>query len=412
MKRPERLLWLDLARVLCAIMILGVHWLHAAFNVGIPIDIIIHYQYQNGGSREFLNSLLIAGTAPHLTTWLTNVIGFFGSFGWEAVSPLIIISGFSLAIAQRANSLTPREWLTWYGKRARRILIPFYLIALPILAAVALAIVVLPHVHGQAASVFETKLLSQFHTPPLGVVLSHIILLDPWGFQWSADFFAPAWWFVPAILLAYAAYPFIRTAARFAHGIPLLAGAALVTMAAYAASAALLIANETWYYIVLQELFNFCLGVVIAQVWLGSARASLARVFDDPRALAIAIVLFAAGNVANDITAFRPIASMLYGPSLALIVVFVAQRIAGWRVARTLTGLDPYDLYLVHQPFAFPVAVAAKVLFHGYAVFVGWFVFFGVAALATRALGAVQRVQHTSAGEMLTAVRMRAISEQ
>jgi hypothetical protein len=398
--------------------------LHAAFNVGIPIDIIIHYQYQNGGLHEFLDSLLVAGTAPQLSTWLSNLIGLFGSLGWEAVSPLIIISGFSLAIAQRATSLTPREWLTWFGKRARRILIPFYLTALPILGAIALAIVVLPHVHAQAAGVIETKLLSQFHTPPLGVVLSHIILLDPWGFQWSADFVAPAWWFVPAILLAYAAYPFIRTAARFGRGIPLLAGAAIVTMAAYAASAALLIANETWYYIVLQELFNFCLGVVVAQVWLGSGRASLARVLDDSRVLAIAVVLFAVGNVANDITAFRPIASMLYGPSLALIIVFVAQRIAGWRVARTLTGLDPYDLYLVHQPFAFPVALAAKVLFHGYAVFLGWFVFFGVAALATRALGAVQRVlfarlehrtlaqQQTPTGEMLTAVRMRAVSEQ
>ena len=388
--QSERLLWLDIARVLCAVMILGVHWLHAAFNVGAPISIIIQYQYQNGGLWQFLHSLLIAGTASSLSVWLTNALGLFGVFGWEAVSALILISGFSLALAQGTRSLTPREWLSWYGKRARRILVPFYLIALPVMGACALALLVLPHLHSHIAAIVDAKLHAQFHTPLLGVILSHTLLFDPWAFHWTADFFAPAWWFVPAILVAYVLYPFIRAASRYRHGVPLLAGAAVVTVAAYAAATVHLIANENWYYIALQELFNFSLGVVVAQAWLGSGRAVIERLTSDSRVALAALAVFIVANIANDTNVFRPVASMLYGPSIVLMLAFVAKLLERRSIARPLTSIDPYDLYLVHQPFAFPVALASKVLFHSYAVFIGWFVFLAVTVVGTKALTALQ----------------------
>jgi hypothetical protein len=56
-----------------------------------------------------------------------------------------------------------------------------------------------------------------------------------------------------------------------------------------------------------------------------------------------------------------------------------------------LTSFDAYDLYLVHQPFAFPIALVAKVLFHSYGAVLGWFVFLGVVAVATKLVTAGQR---------------------
>jgi peptidoglycan/LPS O-acetylase OafA/YrhL len=391
----ERLVWLDLSRVVCAIMILGIHWLHASYNVGLfgagaPVNLVENYQYQNVG-WHFFDYVLIGGTAPLLSTWLTNIMGLLGGFGWEAVSALIVISGFSLAISQRSKVLARGEWLAWFDKRARRILIPFYLIALPFLAVCAIALLVLPHLPGHVAAAFDAKLHSQFHTHALGAILSHTILIDPWGFEGTADFVAPAWWFVPAILVAYMIYPLLRGASRVKHGLPLLAGAAVVSCAAFEAANLGWLANETWYYIALQELFNFSLGIVLAQVWLRPGRATLERVIANPGLVAAAFVVFVLGNVANWTTAYRPFASMLYGPSLVLMIVYVSKLLERTRAARALTSLDPYDLYLVHQPFAFPIALAAKLAFHSYAVFVGWFAFLAVAAAATKVLTAAQQ---------------------
>jgi hypothetical protein len=173
--------------------------------------------------------------------------------------------------------------------------------------------------------------------------------------------------------------------------LPLLGGTACITVLSYVGSNAHVLVNESWYYIVLHESFNFSLGVVIAGWWLGDGRRALERVTDDPLALGAAFVVFAAGSVANWSPWARPFASMLYGPSLVLMIAFLARRLETVRFARPLASVDSYDLYLVHQPFAFPIAFAASVIFHGYAVFVGWFVFVAVALVATRALSIVQR---------------------
>jgi hypothetical protein len=393
--RAERLGWLDLARVLCALLILGIHWLRAGYKVGLfghgsATSLVMDYQSHSGGLRLF-QYVLIAGTGHAVSTWLTNLIGLLGGFGWEAVSALIVISGFSLVVAQGHKSLTPGDWVTWYGKRAKRILVPFYLVAATFLILYALATVALPHLNAHVATVINAKLLSQFHTPPLGVIISHIFLFDPYNRSWSADFFAPAWWFVPAILLAYVAYPFARSASTYRKGVPLLIGAALLSMAAFVASDAGILVNETWYYIVLHESFNFCLGIVIGGVWLGARRPILERALADWRVVGAAFAVFVLGNIVNWSPGFRPIASMMYGPSLVVLLVFFAKLLERSRIAPAFTSVDPYDLYLVHQPFAFPIALVAGTLFHSYAVFVGWFIFVAVASAAAKVLSVAQR---------------------
>lgn len=394
-QRAERLLWLDIARTLAAMMILGIHWLRAGYKVGLfgsgsTTNLVMDYQSHSGGLRLF-DHVLIAGNGHAVSAWLTNVIGLMGGFGWEAVSALILISGFSLAVAQGGKSLTPDEWLTWYGKRAKRILVPFYLVAGTFLILYVLAAGALPHINAHIATVIDSKLLSQFHTPLLGVIISHIFLFDPYNREWSADFFAPAWWFIPAILLAYVAYPFARAASYVANGVPLLIGAALLSIAAFAASDAGILVNETWYYIVLHESFNFCLGIVMGSVWLGPQRPMLERTLSDQRVVVAAFALFVLGNVVNWTSELRPIASMMYGPSLVVLLVFLSKQLARTWLSNVLTSIDPYDLYLVHQPFAFPIALVAGMLFHGYAVFVGWFAFVTVASIASKILSLAQR---------------------
>jgi hypothetical protein len=123
---------------------------------------------------------------------------------------------------------------------------------------------------------------------------------------------------------------------------------------------------------------------------MGSGRAALERLITDPRVFIAALVIFAAGNVANWTPDLRPIASMLYGPSLVVIVAFLGKRLDENVLGRALLTTDPYDLYLVHQPFAFGTALLAKFAFHSYAVFLGWFVFVAIATGAARLLTLVQ----------------------
>ena len=397
-----RLRWLDVTRILCALMILGIHWLRAGFRVGLfgsgdPVNLVMDYQSHSGGLRLF-HYVLIAGNGTALGTWLTNLIGLLGGFGWEAVSALVLISGFSLALSQRGARPTRTEWFAWYGKRARRILVPFYIAAFFFLTLYGIAAVALPHLSGRFADAIGTKMLSQFHTPPLGVLSSHLLLIDPYNRFWSADFLAPAWWFVPAILLAYATYPIVATAMRRSGAACLLAAGA-VTVASYAAAGAGVLWNETWYYIVLQESFNFTLGIFIAALWLSPKRTLLERTLDDPRIFALAGVVFVIGNLANWSGELRPVASMLYGPSLTLMLAFIGRLLARARFAAALTSVDPYDLYLVHQPFAFPLALVAGAVLHSYAVFVGWFVFVAVSVFAAKVLTRVQHAFFTNAGK-------------
>lgn len=392
----QRLVWLDIVRLLSALMILGIHWLRACFKVGLfgtgdAVNLVIGYQGQTIGLR-MLPKVLIAGTGASLATWLTNFIGLLGGFGWEGVSALIIVSGFSLTLALDGKTLTPSGWLKWLQKRALRIMIPFYLVALPFLIAYLALLSTAAHIHGAFARSLDAKLHGVLQTPPLGVALSHTLLFDPFARQWQADFFAPAWWFVPAILLAYVAYTALLPAVRRFHWLPVLLVSAVVSIVSYRLADTHVLMNESCYYIVLQECFNLTLGIVIGNAWLNAAsRTRIKRVLFDRSIIVPAMLLFLAGNVANWSPATRPIASILFGPALVVTLVAIAKRLERTRVAEVAERTDAYGLYLVHQPFAFPVALVAKSVFHGYAVFLGWFAFVAVAGIATSVLNFGQR---------------------
>jgi hypothetical protein len=391
-----RLLWLDIVRVLCALEILGIHWLRACYKVGLfgandPVSLVINYQGHNDVAR-MLPHVLIAGTGLTAAALSTDVVGLLGGFGWEGVSALVIVSGFSLTIAMKGRSLTYLGWRNWLKKRIVRIVVPFYLIAVPFLASYVVLFALSGHIQGRFAAAIHHKLLTTLDTPPLGIFLSHTLLLDPFSRQWQAQFFAPAWWFIPAIILAYLAFPLILRLSRRIGPAPLLIGAGVVSMVSYHLANIGVFVNESSYYIVMQECFNFALGIVVGELWQRTtSRPRLERLLFARSTLLAALFLFVMGNIANWSQPGRLFASMLYGPGLALLLGGLAKRIEGWRAMRIVRKIDAYDLYLVHQPFAFPLALAAKLVVPTYAVFCGWFLFLFVAATAAAALARAER---------------------
>ncbi len=90
------------------------------------------------------------------------------SFGSEVVAAFITISGFCLALPMASRGDWRLHALTFYGKRARRILPPYY-------AAVALGLVTVTfyYLHGNFGTVTE---------PPIGAltVWSHLLLIQNW----------------------------------------------------------------------------------------------------------------------------------------------------------------------------------------------------------------------------------------
>jgi peptidoglycan/LPS O-acetylase OafA/YrhL len=396
-RNRERLVWLDILRFLCALMIVSFHWLRSCFQLELfgsrnSASLIVGYQGQSIGMK-MLPHVLIAGSGRSPSVWLTNLVGLLGAFGWEGVSALIIVSGFSLTIALNAKRQATSGWLSWFKKRAVRILVPFYLVAIPFLVTYLALLVTASHVHGSLARSIDLKLHTVLQTPLLGVVLSHTLLVDPFARQWQPQFFAPAWWFIPAILIAYIVYPLILGGVRRLPPATMLGVGAVITITSYYLADLHVLLNESSYFIVLQEAFNLILGVVLGHAWISrAARMKIESTLFSNRAFIVALALFVVGNLANWSPSTRPFASMMFGPGLTAILVFIAKRLESTPVARLSSSVDAYDLYLVHQPFAFPVALAAKAGFHSYAVFLGWFVFVGVASAATFALAFIQRI--------------------
>jgi peptidoglycan/LPS O-acetylase OafA/YrhL len=354
--------WLDIVRILTAFLVLGIHWLRACDKVRLfgaqADDIFVRYQQLSTG------------------------LPFSQAF--------IIVSSFSLTVALANRSLSANQWIGWFRKRATRILIPFYLVALPFLVGYLALVRFFAGRHDALAIGLNGKLASLFHTPLPGIVLSHTLLFDPFRRHWEADFFAPAWWFVPAILLAYALFPLFFAAARRMNGVAALGIAAAVTMLSYHLAGNDVLLNQSWYFIVLQQAFNFMLGILAGRAWLDSRGPLLDAFFSNHWTLLWGFSAFTLGNIWNWSPTTRPAASILYGPGLVLILVSIAKRCEKQPFVRLVARIDSYGLYLVHQPLAFPIALAFSLALRPHAVFIGWFVFVVVASLGALLLSWLQ----------------------
>ena len=127
----HRILWLDLLRLICAVEIVGFHWLRAAAKTGAfggPQNFILSYRMLNIGVVEhFIASTWTSSSSLH--RWTYDAIGLAFGFGWEAVNVFVLLSGLSLAISL-GHSDRPSSWPSWIARRLKRILVPFYLVSI------------------------------------------------------------------------------------------------------------------------------------------------------------------------------------------------------------------------------------------------------------------------------------------
>jgi hypothetical protein len=362
-----RIAWLDALRLVCAIEIVGHHWLRAGHQVGLfgsPNAQTIAEAFWGNSDRGFgALRLLLIDHRPTLLAAVDNVIGLAFGFGWEAANVFILLSGLTLGLTAAGRTVASRP-ARWFVRRLRRILLPYYCIAGPCLVA---AFVFEASFSGSQGilGVLAGKIDGLLPGSWELILLEHVILLDPTGRQWVANFFAPAWWFVPAILLGYACFPaMLRCIERFGNRASLLLALG-ISAVSYRLVQDDVLLNNAWYYVVLNECFNFVLGIVVGRSLRdGGTRQHLAAFFGSARAAGIGLILFAAGNVLNWFAATYPIASPLFTSGMCLLFAWLAVRLVRHGVvARLAQSVDVYRLYLLHQPLAFPVAVlCAKLL--------------------------------------------------
>jgi hypothetical protein len=389
----HRVLWLDLLRLICAIEIVGFHWLRAATKTGafasqLPENFILSYRQLDIGVLEAFHRLQMDSSTMwwHRSTY--NAVGLLFGFGWEAVYVFVLLSGFSLALSLGQKG-RPSSWLSWVGRRLKRVLFPFYLISIVVATLMFSAVAFSGSRSSAAFQEIHRKLTSNIGSDLVGLAWSQLVLIDPHAPFWQPFFLAPAWWFVPAILLAYALFPtYMWLLQRLGTSKFLILGA-VISIVSYSASLRGWLPEFSWNFVVLNECFNFFLGIVLGRyMTTPQGRTSIEKWVRSPGLLSAALAVFIVGNICNLYRITYPVSSLLFTASLALCGAFVA-RIFTDRHGSSFPQVDPYYLYLIHQPFAFPLIVVSQRLFGSIAVLVGLPLYFCTVLIVTAVFGAV-----------------------
>ena len=360
--------WLNVLRLLCALEIVGFHWLRATYRLGLfgcagALNVVADYQDTRLALHGFA-PVLSQACKPHATALINEVLGVLFGYGWEAVNVFIVISGFVLALG--LPSARPSGfWRQWYSRRLTRILLPYYRIALPFIT-VFILLLHLPGKHAGLLGRFQAKLSTLFSGGILSTYLTHIFLIDPTRRHWVVAFFSPAWWFVPAILVAYLFFPaFVALIEKLGTRTFLLAAFCL-TVCAYQLTATGYLVNNGWYFVVLNECFGFSLGIAAGSLWRHpESRATLQRALGGSFATLLGFALVLLGNVGNWFRAAYPFSSPIFTLGLCLIGFQLSTQLARSRRVRAVASLDAYLLYLLHQPLATPFAIVSLMLLRG-----------------------------------------------
>ena len=147
-------------RFSCAVEIEGFHWLRGSYKLsayGCPASLnpVMDYKSTGLGWHGLLLPMQI-GCAPYPISVVNRLLGFLFGYGWEAVSLFILISGFSLTL-HLPEVRGHHFWRRWYAGRFRRVLTPYYEIALPLIT-VFLIILRIHHAPGGFLARLQFKL--------------------------------------------------------------------------------------------------------------------------------------------------------------------------------------------------------------------------------------------------------------
>lgn len=384
-----KLQWIDILRFLCAVEIVGFHWLRGSYKLGsfgcpASLNPVMDYKSTGLGWHGLLLSFHI-GCAPYPMLLMNRLLGFLFGYGWEAVSIFILISGFSLTL-HLPEDRGRYFWRRWYAGRLRRVLVPYYEIAFP-LVTLFLLILRIHHAPGGFGERLQLRLAPLASGSGRSIYLGHLFLVDIFHGR-QASLFTPAWWFVPAILIAYLCFPLFTSLMRAFGRRGFLAFAFTLTAASYGLAQHGFLADSAWYFIVTNEAFSFALGIAAASCWKDSARRTQAtHLLTSPLTAITAVGLVIAGNLFNGYHALYPYSTAVFTVGLATLGIQVARVLARSDAMRRLASVDAFRLYLVHQPFVAPFAMILKPIFGAATTAAGLPIFLVFVYLLAKLLG-------------------------
>ena len=158
----ERLIWLDVLRGLCAFEIVGFHWLRAATKVNLYApqsgsrlheNLILTYRGVDGGISGAFQFFTAAGDGSFLHRVLVDTLGVLFGFGWEAVFVFVLLSGASLVLSTSERQMP--SWPKWIYRRAKRILLPYYIIASVVTVSMLGGLALSSLIHNQVSHLFS-----------------------------------------------------------------------------------------------------------------------------------------------------------------------------------------------------------------------------------------------------------------
>ncbi|CAN1212340.1 Acyltransferase 3 domain-containing protein [Tumidithrix helvetica PCC 7403] len=389
-----RIEWLDMLRALCAIEIAGHHWLRACLHVHLFENTSVSKQFRNfiwsyknnnAGTQLFQNfpNPLLLDSQNSFSAALTNFTGFLFGFGWEAVNVFILLSGFSLALGLGDWPERAKEyWMGWYKRRLKRILFPYYLIAGILLFSYIFIYL------GSSLPFFDPvrpKIQEKIGKGWLELLVSQVFLISPWQSSLKATFFSPAWWFIPAIIVAYLFFPFFFWILAKFGSKALLGFTFLVSTVSYWLSAkGVPVEENALYHVILFESFNFTLGMVLGR-WFSqpAKRAKLEALVSKPIAIAVGVLLVLAGNLMNWFEPLYPLSSIFFTSGLVIVGINISNLFLGIPIVSKLKKIDSYMFYLIHQLLAYIIALVLSYILRAYTTSLGILIYFAAVLLAT-----------------------------
>jgi peptidoglycan/LPS O-acetylase OafA/YrhL len=375
-------------RGLCALEIAGVHWLRACMHVNLFSNtslpesfrnFIWSYKNNNVGFhmlQDFPNYLNL-DNQNDLAAALNNTLGFLFGFGWEAVNVFIFISGFSLTLKLTNWPDDARlYWFGWYKRRLRRIFLPYYLIVAILVSSFLFFYLAINLLNLPFLAPIQTKIQERITQNWLDLLVSNIFLFNPWKAHGSATFFTSAWWFIPAIVVTYMAFPLYFWSLTKLGSKLFLISTFLVTTISYWLGTQNILGENSWYYIILFESFNLSLGMVIGRWYQSEAgRVRSNDILFNPITLLVGISLIIIGNGMNWFAFFYPFSSIFFTSGLIIVGSNLSKWLLKVSFARRLKDVDFYVLYLIHQPFSYITALTVSYLLKRYAAFLGVFIY-------------------------------------
>ena len=382
-----RLTWLDMLRGLCALEIIGLHWLRACMHANLFVNTSLPENFRsfiwsdknNNQGFQMLQDFpdyFMLDNQNNLAAGLINFVGILFGFGWEALDVFILISGFSLTLKLTAWPNQAKDyWLSWYKRRWQRIILPYYLIVIIMLSSFLCFYLVVNLLHIPFFAPIQAQLQDKIDKQWLSLLFSHLFLIDFWETNGNPTFFATAWWFIPAILGAYISFPFFFwLLTKFGRKFLLFFGF-LVTTIFYGLHIQNIWQGNVWFYIITFELFNFSLGMVIGNWYQSDSNFNFQNVLFNPITLLGGLLAVVAGNVMNWFTFLYPFSSIFFTCGLMILGANLSKLLLKVPFVRKLKNIDFYILYLIHQPFAYLIVLLLSRFLKRYTTFFGIFIY-------------------------------------